>query len=100
MKKWSKLDSAGDSHDRFSLLGSYRAGKSAHYASGAFPLLKPCAHVFVGNGFASAGARHAVSHLASEPFVVGCLPVVLAANSWSELGEIVFRPQVVIPRFS
>src|ERR1039457_3513945 len=44
---------------------------STRMRSGAFPLFEPCAYVSVGNCFASVGGHHAVSHFASEPFVVG-----------------------------
>ena len=41
------------------------------HPSAAFPLPEPRVHLFVGNCFAPAGGRHAVSHFASEPIVVG-----------------------------
>src|ERR1017187_7832260 len=41
------------------------------HPSAAFPLPEPRVHLFVGNCFASVGGHHAVSHFASEPFVVG-----------------------------
>ena len=34
-------------------------------------MLKPCAHVFIGNGFTSLHGGEAAIHLTLEPFVVG-----------------------------
>ena len=41
------------------------------HLSGAFSLLEPRAHLFVGNCFAAASCGHAIADFASKPIVVG-----------------------------